>query len=73
MTGPIVFVVGGLGALCNGPWAAVDVTIESHAVHGLAEITLALVLFADVVRGWICATSATAPASRPACSPSAYR
>ena len=49
VTGPIVFVVGGL-VLCNGPWAAVDVTIESHAVHGLAEITLALVLFADAAR-----------------------
>ena len=49
VTGPIVFVAAGL-LLCNGPWAVVDVTIESHAVHGLAEITLALLLFADAAR-----------------------
>ena len=49
VTGPIVFVAAGL-LLCNGPWAVVDVTIESHAVHGLAEVTLALLLFADAAR-----------------------
>ena len=49
VTGPIVFVAAGL-VLCNGPWALVDVTIESHGVHGLAEITLALLLFADAAR-----------------------
>ena len=49
VTGPIVFVAAGL-VLCNGPSAVVDVTIESHAVHGLAEITLALLLFADAAR-----------------------
>ena len=49
VTGPIVFVAAGL-LLCNGPWAVVDVTIESHTVHGLAEITLALLLFADAAR-----------------------
>ncbi len=49
VTGPIVFVAAGL-LLCNGPWAVVDVTIESHAVHELAEITLALLLFADAAR-----------------------
>ena len=49
VTGSIVFVAAGL-LLCNGPWAVVDVTIESHAVHGLAEITLALLLFADAAR-----------------------
>jgi NhaP-type Na+/H+ or K+/H+ antiporter len=49
VTGPIVFVAAGL-LLCNGPWAVVDVTIESHSVHGLAEVTLALLLFADAAR-----------------------
>jgi NhaP-type Na+/H+ or K+/H+ antiporter len=49
VTGPIVFVAAGL-LLCNGPWAVVDVTIESHTVHGLAEVTLALLLFADAAR-----------------------
>ncbi len=49
VTGPIVFVVAGL-VLCNGPWAILDVSVESHAVHGLAEITLALLLFADAAR-----------------------
>ena len=49
VTGPIVFVAAGL-LLCNGPWAVLDVTIESHSVHGLAEATLALLLFADAAR-----------------------
>ena len=49
VTGPIVFVAAGL-FLCNGPWAVVDVAIDSHAVHGLAEVTLALLLFADAAR-----------------------
>jgi NhaP-type Na+/H+ or K+/H+ antiporter len=49
VTGPIVFVVAGL-LLCNGPWAVLDVTIESHSVHSLAEITLALLLFADAAQ-----------------------
>ncbi len=49
VTGPIVFVAAGL-LLCNGPWAVVDVRIESHTVHGLAEVTLALLLFADAAR-----------------------
>ena len=49
VTGPIVFVVAGL-VLCNGPWAWIDVSIETSAVHGLAEITLALLLFADASR-----------------------
>ena len=49
VTGPIVFVAAGL-VLCNGPWAVIDVSIESDAVHGLAEVTLALLLFADAAR-----------------------
>ena len=49
VTGPIVFVVAGV-LLCNGSWAVVNVEIESHAVHALAEVTLALLLFADAAR-----------------------
>jgi NhaP-type Na+/H+ or K+/H+ antiporter len=49
VTGPIVFVIAGL-LLCNGEWAVLDVQIDSHAIHGLAEITLALLLFADAAR-----------------------
>ena len=49
MTGPIVFVAAGV-LLCNGPWAVGDVAIESHSVHRLAEVTLALLLFADAAR-----------------------
>ena len=49
VTGPIVFVAAGL-ILCNGPWAVIDLSIESGAVHGLAEVTLALLLFADAAR-----------------------
>jgi sodium/hydrogen antiporter len=49
VSGPIIFVVVGV-VLCNGPWAVVDVSIETSAVHALAEITLALLLFADAAR-----------------------
>jgi NhaP-type Na+/H+ or K+/H+ antiporter len=49
VTGPIVFVTAGL-LLCNGPSAVLEVTVESHAVHALAEVTLALLLFADAAR-----------------------
>lgn len=49
VSGPIVFVAAGL-LLCNGPWAVVEVAIESHGVHTLAEVTLALLLFADAAR-----------------------
>ncbi|MET0663312.1 MAG: sodium:proton antiporter, partial [Ilumatobacteraceae bacterium] len=49
VTGPIVFVAAGL-LLCNGPWAVVELSVESGAVHGLAEVTLALLLFADAAR-----------------------
>ena len=49
MSGPIIFVVVGV-LLCNGSWAVVDVSVETHAVHALAEITLALLLFADASR-----------------------
>jgi NhaP-type Na+/H+ or K+/H+ antiporter len=49
VTGPILFVAAGL-LLSNGPWAVIDVSIETSAVHSLAEITLALLLFADAAR-----------------------
>ena len=49
VTGPIVFVVVGL-VLGNGPWAVIDIAIETSSVHLLAEITLALLLFADAAR-----------------------
>ena len=45
VTGPILFVAAGL-LLCNGPWAVVDIKVESRGVHELAEITLVLLLFA---------------------------
>ena len=49
VTGAIVFVAAGV-LLCNGSWAVGDVTLESRAVHRLAEATLALLLFADAAR-----------------------
>ena len=49
VSGPIIFVVVGV-VLCNGPWAVVDVSIETSAIHALAEVTLALLLFADAAR-----------------------
>ena len=49
VSGPIVFVAAGL-LVCHGPWAVEGLQIESHTVHGLAEITLALLLFADAAR-----------------------
>jgi sodium/hydrogen antiporter len=49
VTGPIVFVIAGL-LLRNGPWTVIDVDVDSHAVHALSEVTLALLLFADAAR-----------------------
>ncbi len=49
MSGPIIFVAAGL-ILCNGPGHLLDVSATTDAVHGLAELTLALVLFADASR-----------------------
>ena len=46
LTGPLVFLVAGL-LLANSSWGIVSVDIESSTVHHLAEITLALLLFAD--------------------------
>ena len=46
LSGPLVFLVAGL-LLANPSWGIVSVDIESSTVHVLAELTLALLLFAD--------------------------
>jgi NhaP-type Na+/H+ or K+/H+ antiporter len=46
LTGPLVFVIAGL-LVANPEWGVVDVDIDSSTVHVLAELTLALLLFAD--------------------------
>jgi NhaP-type Na+/H+ or K+/H+ antiporter len=49
VTAPIAFLVLGLGA-ANGPFALIHVDLHSSDIRGLAEITLALVLFGDASR-----------------------
>jgi sodium/hydrogen antiporter len=49
VTAPIAFVAMGL-AVAHEPLALIDVHLTSTAVRGLAEITLALVLFSDASR-----------------------
>ncbi len=49
VSGPIVFLGAGV-LLSNVSWVDVDIAVESHTVHTLAEITLALLLFADAAR-----------------------
>ena len=46
LTGPLVFLVAGF-LLGNSDWGIVGVDVESSTVHLLAEVTLALLLFAD--------------------------
>jgi NhaP-type Na+/H+ or K+/H+ antiporter len=46
LTGPLVFLVAGFVA-ANPNWGFVTVDVESSTVHVLAELTLALLLFAD--------------------------
>jgi NhaP-type Na+/H+ or K+/H+ antiporter len=48
ISAPMVFV--GLGLLCANPLGLVDVSSRSDALHSLAEITLALLLFSDAAR-----------------------
>ena len=48
-TPAIVFLGAGV-LLANISWVDVDISVESHTVHTLAEITLALLLFADAAR-----------------------
>ena len=45
LTGPLVFLTAGL-LLANSSWGLVTVDIQSSTVHLLAEVTLALLLFA---------------------------
>jgi NhaP-type Na+/H+ or K+/H+ antiporter len=49
ITAPVAFLVLGLGA-ANGPFALIHLHLHSSDIRSLAEITLALVLFADASR-----------------------
>jgi NhaP-type Na+/H+ or K+/H+ antiporter len=49
VTAPITFLVLGLGA-ANGPLAVIHLDLHSSDIRSVAEITLALVLFADASR-----------------------
>ena len=44
-----MFLGAGL-VLANISWTNVEISVESHTVHGLAEVTLALLLFADAAQ-----------------------
>src|SRR4051794_32690407 len=46
VTGPLILVAAGF-VLANPDWGVVAVNVDSSTVHSLAEITLALLLFAD--------------------------
>src|SRR3954465_5714683 len=46
VTGPLVLVAAGL-LLGNPDWGVVTIDIKSSTIHALAEVTLALLLFAD--------------------------
>ena len=49
ITGPFVFAVAGY-LLANPDWGPLTVDVDASAVHIVAEVTLALVLFSDAVR-----------------------
>ena len=49
ITGPLVFSVFGF-VLANRGWAPLSVDVEAPTAHLLAEVTLALLLFADAAR-----------------------
>ena len=49
ITGPFVFAVAGY-VLANPDWGPLTVEVDAAAVHVVAEVTLALVLFSDAVR-----------------------
>ena len=49
ITGPLVFTVFGF-VLANLDWGPLTVDVEAPTVHLLAEVTLALLLFADAAR-----------------------
>ena len=49
INGPLVFLVVGY-ALGNPDWGALTISLETPSIHLLAELTLALLLFADASR-----------------------
>src|SRR6476620_3470833 len=49
VTGPVVFAMAGY-ALANPEWGPLHLDIDSSAIHVTAEITLALLLYADAAR-----------------------
>ncbi len=49
VTGPLVFATAGY-LLANPDWGPVAIDVDTTSVHVLAEVTLALVLFADAAR-----------------------
>ena len=49
VTGPLVFATAGY-LLGNADWGPLPVDIEASSIHVIAEITLALLLFADAAR-----------------------
>jgi NhaP-type Na+/H+ or K+/H+ antiporter len=49
INGPLVFTVAGF-ALANPDWGPLSVNFEAPAIHVIAELTLALLLFADASR-----------------------
>jgi NhaP-type Na+/H+ or K+/H+ antiporter len=63
ISAPIAFVLLGL-VLTHGPWAVIHLQLESSTLRSVAEITLALVLFADASR--VNARSLAADAGVPA-------
>lgn len=60
VTGPLVLLVAGL-LLANPEWGVVDVELESSLVHLAAELTLALLLFADASKVPVAAARADLP------------
>ena len=71
ITAPVAFVALGL-VVANGPLSLVDVGLHAASVRHVAEITLALVLFADACHGSTSAPSGTTLPCRLACSGSVY-
>lgn len=49
VTGPLVFTTVGF-FLGNGDWGVLTVDVDKSVIHGVAEATLALVLFSDAAR-----------------------
>ncbi|MET0999867.1 MAG: sodium:proton antiporter [Marmoricola sp.] len=49
INGPLVFTVAGF-ALANPDWGRLSVHVEAPAIHATAELTLAMLLFADASR-----------------------